>query len=258
MLAPWRRTIEPAELVEDRALVLLRNARPRVPDLDLCEVAASPAADEHATALRVAQRIRDEVLQDATQQHAIAPDTAPRAREAQPQAAPCRQRNELPLEVLERLRNREVGNVGAHRAAFEPGDVEHVVEHLLGCAHRAVDALGDLGDGGIVRALAQRRGEEPRGVQRLQQVVARRGDEAALGGVRFLGLPLCVLLRGERRLEFAGSLLHPLLEGLLGLEQRQLGALELGDVVVGRDVAPVRQRLAADLIDVGRCAAVAG
>ena len=59
----------------------------------------------------------------------------------------------------------------------------------------------------------------------------------ALGGVRLLGLPLGVLLRGERGLELAGSLLHPLLERLLGLEQRQLGALELRDVVVGRDVA---------------------
>ena len=40
LLAPGRRPIEPAELVEDRALVLLRYAGPGVPDLDLDDVAA--------------------------------------------------------------------------------------------------------------------------------------------------------------------------------------------------------------------------
>src|SRR6185437_3565150 len=49
------------ELVEDVLLLVLRNARPGVPDLDPKTIFAPSAADEHAALRGVAHRVRHEV-----------------------------------------------------------------------------------------------------------------------------------------------------------------------------------------------------
>ena len=76
-------------------------------------------------------------------------------------------------------------------AGFQPRHVEQAGQQVGGRIQRAADlrardsrcaALGEL--------LRQRIGEQVRGVQRLQQVVADRGEEAALGVVGALGLAL--------------------------------------------------------------------
>ncbi|MCW0450102.1 hypothetical protein NB706_002936 [Xanthomonas sacchari] len=85
----------------------------------------------------------------------------------------------------------------------------------------------------VLVRIAQGRGEQACGVERLQHVVADRGQEAGLGLLRQFGL--------------ARALGHALLQGLVGFEQRLLGALVVGDVVVAGDVAAAGQRLAAHL-----------
>jgi hypothetical protein len=100
---------------------------------------------------------------------------------------------ELPLEVDEDLVQCKIDGIRAHRATFQASDVEHVVEHLLGSAHRTFDVCGDFAHGGILRTVLQRGGKETRGVQRLQQVMTRRGHETGLGGIR----PLRRLLGGS-------------------------------------------------------------
>jgi len=71
----------------------------------------------------------------------------------------------------------------------------------------------------------ERGGEQPRCIERLQQVVAGGGDEARLGGVGFLCEALRRPLRLQCRLQFLRSFLHALLKRELGLDQRVLGAL---------------------------------
>ena len=249
-LAPRRRPVEAAELVEDDALVLGGDAGPAVPDLHFDAGPARPAGDDHAAALRVAQGVRHQVLQQPAHQHAIAAHVPVGAADAQPQVALRGDRRELAFQVGEHVVQREHGQFGAHRSALEAGDVQHVVEHFLGRAQRSLDAAGDLAHGGRVgRLVAERGGEQPRRIQRLQQVVARGGDEAGLGRVGLLGGELGGGLGRERDRQFLRTLRHALLERQLGLEQLPLVVLELGDVGVGRDVAAVRHRLAADLVD---------
>jgi len=111
--------------------------------------------------------------------------------------------------------------------------VQQAVEELLGRSQGGVDAFAQVALLGRFDAVAQRRGEQPRGVERLQHVVADRRQEAGLGLLRRLGL--------------AAAVGHALLEGFIGLEQGILGALEIADVVVAGHVAAALQRLAAHL-----------
>ena len=98
-----------------------------------------------------------------------------------------------------------------------------------------------------VAALDNGRGVEPRGVQRLQDVVARRREEARLREVRLVGVGL---RGGERRveaLELLGALADALLQALIGARQR-LGRLDaVGDVGIGRHDAAVGHRVRPDL-----------
>jgi len=71
--------------------------------------------------------------------------------------------------------------------------------------------------------LAQRRDEQPRSVERLQQVVAGSSEIlvlAEVGGLR----------RISRLAQFAGALGDATLQFLIELQQAQLGELALGDV----------------------------
>ncbi len=93
--------------------------------------------------------------------------------------------------------------------------------------------------GGI--AVDHRRGEQARGMQRLQEIVAGGGDEARLAEVGGLSL-------GAACLELGGPLDDPLLQRLGGatqlavaLAQRLGGAHPGRHVVAGRDEAAARQ-----------------
>jgi hypothetical protein len=123
LLAPGRSTVEAPEFSEDQRAVLLRDPRPAVPDLHQQAWTPPAAADDDPATLRVAQRVRHEVLQHATQQHAIAADPGARAAHPQAKAAPRRARRELLLDVLHELVEREVRELGPHGAALEPCDV---------------------------------------------------------------------------------------------------------------------------------------
>ena len=91
------------------------------------------------------------------------------------------------------------------------------------------------------------RDEQPRGIQRLQQIVAGSGEKARLARVGGLRLLLGDALRLERRAQLARTMRNPLLQALLGLEQGLLMALEFGDVRIGRDEAAGGHRLAVDV-----------
>ena len=96
-------------------------------------------------------------------------------------------------------------------------------------------------------AFAERTGVEPGGVERLQNVVARRGEKARLREVRFLRDGLRARQFGVEALEFGGALVDPLFQKLVGGLQRLLGLNGLRHVGIGGDDAPVGQPRRPDL-----------
>ena len=136
-------------------------------------------------------------------------------------------------------------------AGIELGDVEQRIEQRFDGAQAGVDLAAEIVAG---IAVDHRRGEQARGMQRLQQVVAGGGDEARLAEIGGLGL-------GAARLELGGALDHALLQRLgrlaklaVALAQRLGGAHARRHVVAGGDEAAAGQRIEPELDD----AAVAG
>ena len=103
---------------------------------------------------------------------------------------------------------------------------------LLAAAVLALDQAGDV---------------EPRRVERLQDVVARRGEEFGLGNIGLVGLALGARQRHVEAGEFLGALLHAAFERFVGALER-LGRLHAGrDVGEGGDDAAVRHMVGAHL-----------
>ena len=145
----------------------------------------------------------------------------------------------VPSEFEHRLQ-RERPLLRLECAGVELGDVEQRVEQRFDGAQARIDLAAEVVAG---IAVDHRRGEQARGMQRLQEVVARRGDEARLAEIGGLGL-------GAARLELGGALDDPLLQRLGGaaqlavaVVQRLGGAHARGHVVAGRDEAAARQRI---------------
>ena len=125
-------------------------------------------------------------------------------------------------------------------AGIELGDVEQRIEQRFDGAEAGVDLAAEI----VARiAVDHRRREQARGMQRLQQVVARRRDEARLAEIGRLGL-------GAAGLELGRALDHALLQRLGGAAQLAVAvAQRLGGVharrhvVAGGDEAVAGQRI---------------
>ena len=91
------------------------------------------------------------------------------------------------------------GRARPQRAGVEPRQVEQLREECFERLDRRVDARDQRRHVRVARLGRERGGEEAHRVQRLAQVVARGGEELALGAVRGLGGGA----RGERRLASA-------------------------------------------------------
>ncbi|MDT1040572.1 hypothetical protein RNS86_12870, partial [Staphylococcus pseudintermedius] len=91
---------------------------------------------------------------------------------------------------IEHFGQRKLARLRHQPAGLQARHVEQTGQQVAGGFQRAADARHGVALGGVQRLLAQRVGEQLRGVQRLHQVVADRGEEAALGlvgALRFLG-----------------------------------------------------------------------
>ena len=85
--------------------------------------------------------------------------------------------------IPEQLGERHVGDFRPRRASVEAGDVEQRAEDFLDRLQRGVDIarqIHPLGQGRVGRGLDQRTHIEPRGVERLQKIVAGGGEKAGL------------------------------------------------------------------------------
>ena len=144
---------------------------------------------------------------------------------------------------------RKLSDLRLHRAGVEPRNVEQRAEDLLDRVERGVDVADELRVVAAALPLDQAGDVEPRGIERLQDVVARGGEEPGLGDIGLLGLALGAAELGIEAGQLLGALLHPALE-------RFVGAFELfgrlharRDIGEGRDDAAVRHRVGAHLHD---------
>ena len=221
------------ELVEDEVAFLGTDPAAGIGHLHPDAAGAPPRGQDDAARARVPDRVRHQILEDALQQDHVAGDGQVRAAHREPQALALRER----FEALRQLRQ-QVGQ--EHRlqlrpddAGIELGDVQERLDQVL---DRLEPALHLAGDGAGLRRhveVGQRRDRQAGGVHGLQQVVARRRQEAGLGPVRGLGL----LLGGAQRrvgalqpMHQPGELLGPGADPAFqhdgGLEQR-VGAAPL-------------------------------
>jgi hypothetical protein len=96
--------------------------------------------------------------------------------------------DEFDLELAHHLVDAEVGDLRFHRAGIEPGDIEQGAQNLFHGFERGVDIGYQPRVLAAALPLDQAGDVKPRGVERLQDVVAGGGEEARLGNVGFLGL----------------------------------------------------------------------
>jgi hypothetical protein len=225
---------EPAELLEDLALPLGRDADAGVDHLDPEPAASAPDPYQHAALARVADRVRDQVHECSREHVAIGADHRRGRYEAERQALALGQRRELGHEPAQQRPERHVVGRGPDHAGIELRDVEEGAEQPLDRLERGL-GIGDQRHG-IARqlGLGQRTQEEPRCVQGLEQVVRGGGQEAGLGEVGGLGQRLglaqglvAALELGQGLLQLGRTLADLGLEQGGTLEERELGALQV-------------------------------
>ncbi len=163
--------------------MLGRDARARVDHVQRHLAVLAARADEHAAALRVAQRIGDQVLQDPLQQRGVRVNGERRRHDVQAEAARRRMRRELRRQPREQRRQRDAPAFGGERVRLEARQVQQLRELRLERRGGALDAGNQRREFRRAPARRQRRREQRQRMQRLAQVVARRSEQLALRAV---------------------------------------------------------------------------
>ena len=147
--------------------------------------------------------------------------------------------------------DREGAEIRRHHASVELGEVEQRAQEVLERRQAAVRLVDEARRLATHVEARQRREREPRGVQRLQQVVADRGQDGGLEEIGRLGLLLGarglvrLLDRTQRLLHLLGAAAHLIVERDRGLEQRKgVRALVVGAL-------DARDELGVDLLELG-------
>src|SRR5262249_43822303 len=173
------RTRAAIELLEHTVEFLLVNARSRVPDADGYLVTARARGEQNTAALGVLDRVREQIAQHAQKQQLIRVDSKTAATHPQRQTLCSRLRHELLLERAEHLVEEHLLDARLDRTGVEPRDLEQFL-HQLGERFHRRRQIGHQGLDRALRALAQQRHIDADRLQRLAQVVARRGEELRL------------------------------------------------------------------------------
>src|SRR5215469_613294 len=98
------------ELAEDVLLLVLRNPRSGIPNLDTQIDIPLAATDDHAATAGVAYRIRNQIENDALQQDEVAAYPGTAGNNAQRQSFFPRRSREGRIDSLEQFRNRKFGD----------------------------------------------------------------------------------------------------------------------------------------------------
>ena len=226
-----RIAVEPREFVEDDPVLVGGDPWPPIDDFDPQARAGAAAADDDARAGRIAQRIRNEVLQDAAQQAVVAVDDGARCDDAEFDAARQRQRREFGVEVGEQRRDGKIPPLRLDGTGIEDRDLEQCLEQVLDRQQRRFDAIDQRPAFAGQPPLRQRRDEQSRRVERLQQIMAGRGEKAGLRQIGILGAAFRFAQLGIDLGQLGGAFGDTAFEGARGV------AL-LGNVLDQREPAP--------------------
>ena len=135
------------ELVEHRGPMLRRDADAGVANVDTQHAAAPPAADQHPTRLGVAQRIRDQIVQDARENRRIAPHEGAGGDDAQADALLGRGRPEARLERIEEIKAIRKQRKGlalvANRVRANTRAADRLEDFLREIGHEAAGRIAD-------------------------------------------------------------------------------------------------------------------
>src|SRR5215472_13291801 len=213
---------EPSELLEDDAELALGNAGPGIPHLDR-EAPVPPAApDQHAAPPRIADGVRDEILQHPSQEGGIGNDHRPGWHQPETEATLLRHRLEGGGNALEHLADHDRARLRVERTGVELRYVEERLQQLVDGAERLVELMSQCARLRAAGTLGQGAREKARRVERLQQVVARRRQEPRLADVGRLGRGLRVAELLVEPRELVGALADPALQHLLCLADAAL------------------------------------
>ena len=175
-------------------------------------VAVASAAHQHAAFLGVLDGVRHEVLQHAAQQLAVGVQRQPAGHDSELQPLLARRRSEFDSQCLQNVIDVEGLGLRLHGTRVEAGNIEQCGEDFLHRLQRGIDVAHQLAILRALHALDEGGGEQPCGIERLQDVMARRRDEARLRQVRRLGLGLGGGQRVVEAGELGGALRHAALE----------------------------------------------
>ncbi len=230
-----RALLQPVKFLEDFAALENGNADAGVVDADLQALAVAPAADQHAPARGIFDGVGDQVLQQPPQQQPVGFHRQRTGHEGQLQPLGPRDRREFDFQRTHQVADLETGDRRRHGAGVEPRNIQQRAEDFLDRLQRIVDVFDQPRILAAALALDQARHIEPRRIQRLQDVVARRRQKARLRDVGVLGGAL-----GQRQFriqpgQFLGAIAHALFQRRIGAFQRFGGLEARGDVGKGDD-----------------------
>ncbi|MPN06786.1 hypothetical protein SDC9_154043 [bioreactor metagenome] len=118
-------------------------------------VAAAPAANQHAALGRVADGVRQQVLQDAPEQCLVAVHHIARADGGELESPAFRDDAEVVLHHLQQRAEREVAHMHVELARLHARNVEQAVENAVLRGQRAFDAVGHVAAGVVMQMAAQ-------------------------------------------------------------------------------------------------------
>ena len=105
---------------------------------------AAPTANEHATGLRIPDRIQRQISKNALEQHLVGPDECVALANDEVQTLARRHRPQLSVEPFEHAACSNGGHDRLHAADHDLRKIENGVEEILHCIERPIDPLDRL------------------------------------------------------------------------------------------------------------------
>ena len=219
-----------AELEEDLLALGLLDTAAGIGNADFEPLPAAPAAEQDATARRIANGVAEQVAHYPRQQRQVGIDHRRAGHIAQHQAAGRGHLAVLLGQRIEQLGGGERRHIRRQHAGIESRDIHQRAEQRLDVLQRAADMPHQpprlRRQRWVLELIPQGGGKQARRVERLQQVVADRGQKLALREVGRLGLGLG-LAQPPLGLAAHGDLLAQ-----LGVHRPQLG-VDLAQLIEG-------------------------
>ena len=117
---------------------------PEFPHLDAQLIATFAAADQHAAAARIAQRVLNQVENDLLQQDEVTAHPSVARQRPEREFFLPRSAGKSSLGMRQQLRDREHRDVDSGRAGIELGDIKQRAEQLVHRGERFFDAADNL------------------------------------------------------------------------------------------------------------------